>query len=873
LRNPQANDAALFANLKEGKAAMDSGEKRKSAATKEKPVQLSAAEQARLDEMHTFMGYRLTLDLLEKLTEAIQKMPGMTPKSSSMSGKVHVNVSKIFNVFDMDMTKDIDLEEFVKVIRKDLKISKKKVSTENLQSIFQFIDKDKSKAVTLQEFATFSREAQKAKKSGALDDEKKKREREKSMGKDLTKGKAALLEEKAEKVKRKKAALAAKRKVGGKAGESRSRSPSPKKGGKGKTSPKEKKNGIGRGRNRSPSPRGKSSPQPASKPELTPEEIRAVQARNQKNQQRRRTLRTLAGKEGPPEIAPLPVLTRKDNIPGHGDRRISKLVAEGFMPESPKRKGKKLGEPSFHGGKEVGKGKPAEKASPKAAGKAAINTAADAVKKAKATATKKAAGNDVGKEKIRNGKAAAMHANKKEESEIASSNKKRSGATGAIRSKAADKALKGRNLGENKKMAKEEDEKRGGKNVPTKPAEPKPSKAMTSPRGKNIKESKVEVVLKKPPKKGRIIKRGGSIKNKEAKKEKEELAVGKDNSEVVESVQEYKGGQKFVGEGQQQYGVEGEQQYGGEGQQYGVGGQQYIVGEQPYEGLQHFEREQQYHYIQNMQNANNHEMLHNPSTIIEEGESLSSGHTNLGSISAALGGGGGGSLPQQQQKIGEFVDAIGMDLELIKQQNQEAVQQQEIQLQQQGGFYGGGQGGYGMQMPMDSYHHQQMMYQQPQLFYGQERQQSQQSAVSSTTSSQPQQWPPQQKGGFNQQMQMQMQMQGQGQLGQEQGEQVQVQVQGQEQPVMQPQMPPPMSMYQQNYALAYPGFSSFDAYGGGPAGGIAPGQRYAQAGGPFVAGIPVLHVLKTPRDPTQRLSGVAINTNRAKIQPSPSPEL
>ena len=114
--------------------------------------------------------------------------------------------------------------------------------------------------------------------------------------------------------------------------------------------------------------------------------------------------------------------------------------------------------------------------------------------------------------------------------------------------------------------------------------------------------------------------------------------------------------------------------------------------------------------------------------------------------------------------------------------------------------------------------------------------------------------------------QMQGQMGQMGQIGQQGG---QGQVQGQQQSVMQPQMAP---MYQQNYASAYPGFSSFEAYGGGQ-GVIAPGQRYAQAGGPFVAGIPVLHVLKTPRDPTQRLSGVAINTNRAKIQPSPSPEL
>ena len=75
MRNHQANYASLIANIKEGRNA---GSKNKStSAQKEKLVQLSAAEQARLDEMHTFMGYRLTLDLLEKLAEAIQKMPGM----------------------------------------------------------------------------------------------------------------------------------------------------------------------------------------------------------------------------------------------------------------------------------------------------------------------------------------------------------------------------------------------------------------------------------------------------------------------------------------------------------------------------------------------------------------------------------------------------------------------------------------------------------------------------------------------------------------------------------------------------------------------------------------------------------------------------
>ena len=85
-----------------------------------------------------------------------------------MSAKAHINVSKIFNAFDMDMTKDIDIDEFRKVIRKDLKIGKKNVSEEHLKEIFVHIDRDSSGAVTLQEFASFSREAQKAEKSGEV---------------------------------------------------------------------------------------------------------------------------------------------------------------------------------------------------------------------------------------------------------------------------------------------------------------------------------------------------------------------------------------------------------------------------------------------------------------------------------------------------------------------------------------------------------------------------------------------------------------------------------------------------------------------------------------------------------------------------------
>ena len=68
-------------------------------------------------------------------------------------------------------------------------------------------------------------------------------------------------------------------------------------------------------------------------------------------------------------------------------------------------------------------------------------------------------------------------------------------------------------------------------------------------------------------------------------------------------------------------------------------------------------------------------------------------------------------------------------------------------------------------------------------------------------------------------------------------------------------MPP---FYQANGSLEmarqmYPGYETFSQ---GPLG-------YPQvAGGQFVAGIPVLHVLKTPRDPTMRLSGVDIAVAR-----------
>ena len=86
----------------------------------------------------------------------------------------------------------------------------------------------------------------------------------------------------------------------------------------------------------------------------------------------------------------------------------------------------------------------------------------------------------------------------------------------------------------------------------------------------------------------------------------------------------------------------------------------------------------------------------------------------------------------------------------------------------------------------------------------------------------------------------------------------------QQQPMYQPPMPmmgmPPMQ-YQQQPMAAYP------AYPYNP----PDLTNYAQAaagGGQFVAGVPVLHVLKTPRDPTQRLSGIDIT----KLSANKSPE-
>ena len=127
----------------------------------QRKIELTEAEKKRVEEAQKFMGYRLVLDLLGKIAEAMAKSPKFSKNnSSSMSAKAHINVSKIFNVFDVDMTKvrseeaerascpllaalsdpilslatprfaslcssqDIDFDEFLKVIRKDLNIGK-----------------------------------------------------------------------------------------------------------------------------------------------------------------------------------------------------------------------------------------------------------------------------------------------------------------------------------------------------------------------------------------------------------------------------------------------------------------------------------------------------------------------------------------------------------------------------------------------------------------------------------------------------------------------------------------------------------------------------------------------------------------------------
>ncbi|GMH89964.1 hypothetical protein TL16_g11622 [Triparma laevis f. inornata] len=78
-----------------------------------------------------------------------------------------------------------------------------------------------------------------------------------------------------------------------------------------------------------------------------------------------------------------------------------------------------------------------------------------------------------------------------------------------------------------------------------------------------------------------------------------------------------------------------------------------------------------------------------------------------------------------------------------------------------------------------------------------------------------------------------------------------------------PMMGIPMQ-YQQQPMAAYPAY---------PYNPPDLAQMGVAGGGQFVAGVPVLHVLKTPRDPTQRLSGIDITKLSANnMMPGTSPE-
>jgi hypothetical protein len=135
------------------------------------PKELTKKEKIEEEKRQKMVGYRLCVSLLSKISNAIAKSPKFSNRAAGGFGaKTSINVSKIFNVFDMDMTKDIDALEFSKVIRKDLKISRSEISDEDLTSVFGLIDKDGSGSITLEEFASYSREAQKELKKNPFDE-------------------------------------------------------------------------------------------------------------------------------------------------------------------------------------------------------------------------------------------------------------------------------------------------------------------------------------------------------------------------------------------------------------------------------------------------------------------------------------------------------------------------------------------------------------------------------------------------------------------------------------------------------------------------------------------------------------------------------
>jgi len=66
----------------------------------------------------------------------------------------------MFSHMDVDLTSDIDEEEFLMTLRTKLKIKASTDSDEVINSLFEFIDADNSKRITMQEFARFCREAE-----------------------------------------------------------------------------------------------------------------------------------------------------------------------------------------------------------------------------------------------------------------------------------------------------------------------------------------------------------------------------------------------------------------------------------------------------------------------------------------------------------------------------------------------------------------------------------------------------------------------------------------------------------------------------------------------------------------------------------------
>ncbi|GMH95870.1 hypothetical protein TrVE_jg5758 [Triparma verrucosa] len=796
----------------------------------QRKIELTEAEKKRVEEAQKFMGYRLVLDLLGKIAEAMAKSPKFSKNnSSSMSAKAHINVSKIFNVFDVDMTKDIDFDEFLKVIRKDLNIGKKKLNDDQLKEIFGIIDRDNSTSITLQEFASFGREAQKVQKSGELDKEKARRLTEKAAGKDFAAGKDKMAEQKTEAHKNSV--------IKGKAAKSSPRNNNNKNNNnmnnnrnrndfKNRGRGKEKVQGGKKDRAASPS---KSPPPPAPEPPpptKTKEEIMAINLRNQAQQHRRRTLRQQSIRNGPPAIAPLPGVkkTDKELLPGHGDNGVSMLVQQGLLP-SPRSQKKSLKViEEFHKVQilEAMKKRDSARASNSKKEKA---EAAAAKSKEKETEKRREKAKEKAKEKE---KERAIKAKK-----IATTTPQKgtNASTGDDKNNRNNKSMSRPEVG---KQAAQQSQKQPStkphqqqQQQPTKPSAPKSSKAMTSPRGKMVgggkkKEDIVEVVLKaKPKKNNKIIKKGG---NKKRKKEERSLK----NEEAAGSAAQQQQPQQSLAEQMLVY----QQQQGQIEKNSGAMSQQQNASLQRQQKVQQQQQQQQQSQFY-MSPPPQYPPPH-PTTILEEGESVTSSRATLAT---------------QAMKSEASKSRPALFEDELSEMNEEDEMPSPV-MQDQQGDYGGGD--WQQQMQLQQMQMQQQMQLQQHIMYQQQQQQmqrqnypsySQQSQQSNTSS-------------------QQSAMSGLSYKG------VQGGVQGggmhQQQPMYQPPMPmmgmPPMQ-YQQQPMAAYP------AYPYNP----PDLTNYAQAaagGGQFVAGVPVLHVLKTPRDPTQRLSGIDIT----KLSANKSPE-